>query len=84
MLAKRQMMKFDLTKAVLPIKSVPLRCIMVTSRSETLLFINTRQREARFVAVLNQDGVAAQVNNKVRIFTPKESQLATYLDFNSI
>ena len=41
MRAKRQMMKFDLTQAVLPLESVFLGCTVVTLRSETLLYINT-------------------------------------------
>ena len=39
--AKQTAKKFDLTKVVLLLKSMSLGCTMVTSRSETLLYMST-------------------------------------------
>ena len=41
MRAEKTIKKFDQVKVVLPMKFIPLGCIMVTLRSETLLYINT-------------------------------------------
>ena len=41
MCAKRTIQKFDQTKVVLPIKFMSLDCIIVTLRSETLLYLST-------------------------------------------
>ena len=43
MCAKQIKKKFDQAKVVLPLKFMSLGCIMVTLRSETLLFVSTPQ-----------------------------------------
>ena len=45
--AKRTETKFDLTKAVLPMKLSSLGCTMVTLKSETLLYLSTPELDSR-------------------------------------
>ena len=53
--AKRTETKFDLTKAVLPMKLSSPGCPMVTIKSETLLYMSTPECHTSFIVIRHTD-----------------------------